>query len=98
VFKFFHAQVGNEAKIPYEGLAMIRYHSAYPWHSYGAYRHLMTEKDEDMMKHVLDFNQFDLYTKDDDDILSPSDIDELWSYYQPIIDKYIPGDGGKLKW
>jgi hypothetical protein len=29
--------VANNATIPREGLAMVRYHSAYPWHTHDAY-------------------------------------------------------------
>ncbi len=42
---------------------MIRYHSCYPWHTGGAYRHLMTDRDHELLKSVLEFNKFDLYTK-----------------------------------
>ena len=38
----------NCCDLPPEGLAMIRYHSFYPWHQDGAYRHLMNETDEHM--------------------------------------------------
>uniref|UniRef100_M4C6P0 Inositol oxygenase n=1 Tax=Hyaloperonospora arabidopsidis (strain Emoy2) TaxID=559515 RepID=M4C6P0_HYAAE len=31
----------NKTTIPEEGLAMIRYHSCYPWHTKKEYRHLM---------------------------------------------------------
>jgi inositol oxygenase len=46
---------------------------------------------------VLEFNKFDLYTKDSSglDRLGGRGEEELWAYYQPIIDKYMPG---KLKW
>jgi len=57
--------LANNTTIPEEGLAMIRYHSCYPWHTGGAYRQFMTEKDHDMLKWVLEFNKYDLYTKDE---------------------------------
>ena len=38
--------IANQATIPAEGLAMVRYHSLYPWHTGGAYRHLMDSEDE----------------------------------------------------
>jgi inositol oxygenase len=75
--------------IPPEGLAMIRYHSAYPWHTGGAYRVFMTDHDQRMMQWVLEFNKFDLYTKDQMGLDRP--VEELWDYYQTIIDKYLPG-------
>jgi inositol oxygenase len=39
-----------QSTLPDEALAMIRYHSFYPWHSAGAYREFMDEKDEAMLK------------------------------------------------
>lgn len=36
---------------------MIRYHSFYPWHREGAYRHFMNEEDEADLKAVLAFNR-----------------------------------------
>lgn len=43
--------------VPQEALAMIRYHSFYPWHREGAYQHLMNEKDYDQLKAVKAFNR-----------------------------------------
>lgn len=56
----------DQSKLPDEALAMIRYHSFYPWHSAGAYHDLMNEKDEAMLKAVKAFNPYDLYSKSDD--------------------------------
>ncbi|GMF29730.1 unnamed protein product [Phytophthora lilii] len=81
----------NETTIPEEGLAMIRYHSCYPWHNKKEYTHLMSEEDHELLDWVLEFNKFDLYTKAD---VRP-DVEKLWPYYQAIIDKYLPG---KLSW
>ncbi len=67
---------------------MIRYHSAYPWHTGGAYREFMNEKDHRMLPWVLEFNKFDLYTKSESGL--QEDVDALWAHYQPIIDKYFP--------
>ncbi len=67
---------------------MIRYHSCYPWHTGGAYRQFMTDKDHELMKWVLEFNKFDLYTKDQGGINAT--VEELWPYYQGLIDKYFP--------
>jgi inositol oxygenase len=39
-----------QSTLPDEALAMIRYHSFYPWHTAGAYRDFMDEKDEAMLK------------------------------------------------
>lgn len=83
---------------------MIRYHSCYPWHTGHAYRHLMDDSDNEALKWVLEFNKFDLYTKDDDtqwlqagsDEMHGMSIRTLWPYYQSLIDKYFPTD--TLKW
>lgn len=40
---------------------MIRYHSFYPWHREGAYRHLMDETDEAQLKAVQAFNRELIY-------------------------------------
>ncbi|XP_066999675.2 inositol oxygenase [Anabrus simplex] len=77
----------NNAKLPEKALKMIRFHSFYPWHAGGDYRHLCTEKDEETLKAVLEFNKYDLYTKSD----GIPDIESLKPYYQSLIDKYIPG-------
>lgn len=73
--------VANDTLIPKEGLAMIRFHSAYPWHDKGEYRHLMSPGDEELEHWVKQFNTFDLYTKDQDNSL---DVDVLWPYYQVL--------------
>ncbi|CCI42687.1 unnamed protein product [Albugo candida] len=78
----------NKTSIPEEGLAMIRYHSCYAWHKEKEYQHLMNEDDHDLIDWVLEFNKFDLYTKAD---IRPN-VQELWPYYQSLIDKYIPGE------
>ncbi|KAI8894459.1 inositol oxygenase [Globomyces pollinis-pini] len=83
--------IHNKTKIPEEGLAMIRYHSCYPWHQKGEYRHFMTENDHVLLDWVLEFNKFDLYSKAD----ARPDINELKPYYSSLIDKYCPG---KLSW
>lgn len=82
----------NECTIPDEGLAMIRYHSLYPWHQKGEYKHLMCENDYKLLDWVLEFNKFDLYTKADKE----PNVKELWPYYQSLIDKYFPLK--QLKW
>lgn len=83
--------IHNKTTIPKEGLAMIRYHSCYPWHDKGEYQALMGPGDEELKRWVKDFNQYDLYTKADTRPI----VEELWPYYQSLIDKYLPG---KLDW
>lgn len=81
-----------QVKLPEQALDMIRYHSAYPWHTARIYDHLMQPADFQRLENVLEFNKFDLYTKDESNDL---DLDNLWPYYQGLIDTYCPG---KLKW
>ena len=82
----------KDNKIPEAGMAMIRYHSFYPWHSGGSYRQFMTAKDEQYMEWIRDFNKYDLYTK------SPvvPVYEELKSYYMPIAEKYL--GKGPINW
>jgi inositol oxygenase len=72
--------------LPAPGLAMIRYHSFYPWHHDGAYRQLMNEQDHQMLEWVKRFNPYDLYSKSDD----PPDVDQLRPYYQELISEFFP--------
>lgn len=87
--------VANNCTIPQAGLDMIRYHSAYPLHDKGAYKHLLREEDEERINWVRLFNRFDLYTKDGSNDLRQS-IEEILPYYRGLLQKY--GLGGKLKW
>jgi len=91
----YHMLVANKAKFPPEAMYMVRFHSLYPWHTGGAYRQFMNEKDHAMLPWVLEFNKYDLYTKDDSGITQTPD--ELWPYYLDLIDKYFP-DSKNLMW
>lgn len=64
--EYLYHVVKDQSTLPPEGLAMIRYHSFYPWHSAGAYHELMDEHDKEMLKAVKAFNPYDLYSKSDD--------------------------------
>ena len=64
--EYLYHIVKDQSTLPPEALAMIRYHSFYPWHSAGAYTHLMNERDEDMLEAVRAFNPYDLYSKTND--------------------------------
>ena len=72
-------------------LDVIRYHSFYPWHTEGEYKHLTNDKDKDTLKNVLDFNSFDLYSKEDDTVI---DV-HVKSYYEDLLNEYFFGE---LKW
>lgn len=64
--EYLYHIVKDQSTIPAEGLAMIRYHSFYPWHREGAYHELMNEHDEKMLEAVRAFNPYDLYSKSDE--------------------------------
>lgn len=64
--EYLYNVVKTQSTLPKEALAMIRYHSFYPWHTAGAYRHLMNDDDERMLEAVKAFNPYDLYSKSDD--------------------------------
>lgn len=76
----------EQSTLPEEGLAMIRYHSFYPWHSEGAYKYLMNEQDCEMLEYVRAFNPYDLYSKND----VRYDINELKPYYVELINEFFP--------
>ena len=69
-------------------LDVIRYHSFYPWHTGGEYKHLTNRNDEDTLKKVLDFNNFDLYSKEDDILID----EHVKSYYKDILNEYFFGE------
>ena len=72
--------------LPPEGLAMIRYHSCYAIHREGAYRHLLNERDQEMMHWVRTFNPYDLYTKS----AERPDVAKLRPFYEELIAEYFP--------
>ncbi|KAM6090457.1 inositol oxygenase isoform 1-T1 [Theristicus caerulescens] len=77
----------NNFALPKEAFYMVRFHSFYPWHTHGDYRHLCTEEDLRMLPWVQELNKFDLYTKQEE----LPDVQQLRGYYQSLIDKYCPG-------
>ncbi|TFK38256.1 inositol oxygenase [Crucibulum laeve] len=76
----------DQSTLPEEALAMIRYHSFYPWHREGAYTHLCNEKDAKILAAVKAFNPYDLYSKSDE----PCDPVKLRPYYESLIAKFFP--------
>jgi len=90
--EYLYHVVKDQSTLPDEALAMIRYHSFYPWHTGGAYTQFMDEKDEKMLKAVKAFNPYDLYSKSDE---VPS-VEELKPYYMELIDEFFPNR--VIKW
>lgn len=78
----YHVLQNNKTKLPEEALYIIRFHSLYPWHSYGAYEDLEDNFDKYMKPIVQRFNKYDLYTKED----KPLEIDR--EFYDNLFEKY----------
>ena len=72
-------------------LDIIRYHSFYPWHTENDYYYFMNEKDKTTLKNIKIFNEFDLYSKEDDTIIT-NDIKE---YYTNLLNEYFHDE---LQW
>jgi inositol oxygenase len=77
--------------MPEPALYMLRYHSFYPAHKHGAYRHLMSKHDEEMFAYVNDFNPYDLYSKG----AAKPNLKELKPYYDDLFAEFLPA---KLNW
>ena len=77
--------------LPTEALYMLRYHSFYPWHREGEYGRLCNDQDREMLKWVLDFNQYDLYTKSHE----RPDPEKLRPFYEDLIAEFFPA---KIRW
>ena len=84
--EYLYHIVKDQSTLPPEALAMIRYHSFYPWHNEGAYEWIMNEHDKKMLAAVRAFNPYDLYSKSDD---MPK-AEELKPYYMELINEYFP--------
>ncbi|KDR79887.1 hypothetical protein GALMADRAFT_136471 [Galerina marginata CBS 339.88] len=84
--EYLYNVLKDQSSLPAEALAMIRYHSFYPWHREGAYSHLTNEKDIQILEAVKAFNPYDLYSKSD----KPCNVEELRPYYQNLIAKFFP--------
>lgn len=72
--------------LPEPAQYMLRYHSFYPAHRHGAYKHLMSAHDEEMFAWVRKFNPYDLYSKG----AAKPQIDELRPYYEDLIAEFFP--------
>lgn len=84
--EYLYNVLKNQSSLPKEGLAMIRYHSFYPWHREGAYSHLTNAEDEKLLVAVQAFNPYDLYSKSNEAI----DVEKLKPYYKDLIEKFFP--------
>jgi inositol oxygenase len=80
----------NNHTMPIEAEYIIRYHSLYLYHSSESYDYLLDDDDFIMKNIVGNFNQFDLYSKNDD--LPVKWTYELREYYTNLVKKYISKD------
>ena len=71
--------------LPDKYLDIIRYHSFYPWHTENDYYYFMNEKDKTTLKNIKKFNEFDLYSKEDDTIIT----NEIKNYYTNLLNEYF---------
>ena len=77
---------GHATLLPDEALAMVRLHSAYPWHEGGAYEWAEKPGDDVLKAAVRRFNRYDLYSKSD----TKWDEQVLWDEFGPLLDRYFP--------
>ena len=80
----------NKHTMPIEAEYIVRYHSLYAWHSGTSYDYLTNDMDKMMKTVVQGFNKFDLYTKDDNNVIKWTS--ELKNYYTGLVKKYISKD------
>lgn len=78
---------GETVVLPTVALDCIRLHSAYPWHTGGAYEWAEGEGDRELKETIRRFNTYDLYSKED----QPCDIEQLQLHYGALIDTFLPG-------
>jgi len=76
----------NNSTLPIQALYIIRYHSFYPWHTYGSYTYLTNQIDREMLSWVKEFQKFYLYSK----LPEKPQLDQLVPYYKRLIQKYFP--------
>lgn len=72
-------------KITESSMDIIRFHSFYPWHTNKEYQFLMEEKDYKTLENVNHFNNFDLYSKEDDTEITY----EIKKYYDLLLDEFF---------
>jgi inositol oxygenase len=77
--------------MPEESLYMLRYHSFYSAHRHGAYRHLMSKHDVEMLDWVNKFNVYDLYSKGH----TKPNVAEIKPYYDDLFAEFFPA---KIAW
>jgi inositol oxygenase len=78
--------IDNNSTLPQIAHRIIRYHSFYPLHRYGAYSEFLNHEDEELISWLRKFSEYDLYSKHDEFILT----NEIIDYYTNLLKKYFP--------
>lgn len=86
--EYLYLVLRDQSNLPREALAMIRFHSFYPWHREGAYRGFMAEGDEDLLNAVRAFNPYDLYSKSDG-VPNAEELKVRLFLVQPVVSPFI---------
>lgn len=74
--------------LPAPALAIIRYHSCYVVHREGAYAHLLSPRDHELLAWVRHFNRYDLYSKSE----QRPDWPRLRGHYEALVGEFLPAD------
>ncbi len=86
----YRVLLDNQDKHSFPPLAMaiIRYHSCYPLHTYDAYTYFLNKDDGDFetLRWLKIFSSYDLYSKKDPFVLTP----EIETYYDNLLSKFFP--------
>jgi len=89
MYQVLSSEINRELHlVPEEGLRIIRYHSFYPWHQNGAYQEFEDEKDKKTKEFVQRFNDYDLYSKSDQNKMNIPQL--LKDYYQELLNEFFP--------
>ena len=81
----------NNHKLSNKYINVIRFHSFYPWHTSKDYHYFMNDTDKELLEDVLEFNKYDLYSKNDSTNIS----EETKKYYDDLLKNFFPTP---LKW
>ena len=82
----YNVLIDNNSILPNLAHRIIRYHSFYPLHSYGAYTEFLDSDDMELVPWLQKFSDYDLYTKHDEFVLT----DNIKQYYENLLKKYFP--------
>lgn len=83
----------NQGHLPSRASFIIRFHSFYPFHQLDAYRHFLSESDQQNLPWSKLFSRYDLYSKSDVAI----NVDELRPFYRNLINQYFPPTEDEIK-